>query len=137
MNSLAEEKLQASLRCLAVGANFLEIGKFDLDSDNQLALEMFSKGITHHGIMLDALFNQPPWIKMVLMKLLQVGIDNGSVKPLTRTVFNENEIEAAFRYMATGKHVGKVLINLKSKEKENENATPIVPYTSSKVPLPR
>jgi len=36
LNSLAEEKLQASVRCLAPGGRFLEIGKFDLDNNNYL-----------------------------------------------------------------------------------------------------
>ena len=36
LNSLAEEKLQASVRCLAPGGRFLEIGKFDLDNNSRL-----------------------------------------------------------------------------------------------------
>lgn len=36
LNSLAEEKLQASVRCLAQGGRFLEIGKFDLANNNML-----------------------------------------------------------------------------------------------------
>jgi len=36
LNSLAEEKLQASVRCLAPGGRFLEIGKFDLENNNYL-----------------------------------------------------------------------------------------------------
>lgn len=36
LNSLAEEKLQASLRCLAQHGRFLEIGKFDLSNNSQL-----------------------------------------------------------------------------------------------------
>ena len=36
LNSLAEDKLQASVRCLAPGGRFLEIGKFDLDNNSRL-----------------------------------------------------------------------------------------------------
>ena len=36
LNSLAEEKLQASVRCLAPGGRFLEIGRFDLDNNSHL-----------------------------------------------------------------------------------------------------
>lgn len=36
LNSLAEEKLLASVRCLAAGGRFLEIGKFDLANNNPL-----------------------------------------------------------------------------------------------------
>lgn len=36
LNSLAEEKLQASVRCLAQHGRFLEIGKVDLSNNNPL-----------------------------------------------------------------------------------------------------
>jgi len=36
LNSLAEEKLQASVCCLAPGGRFLEIGRFDLENNNYL-----------------------------------------------------------------------------------------------------
>lgn len=36
LNSLAEEKLQASLRVLAQNGRFLEIGKFDLSNNTAL-----------------------------------------------------------------------------------------------------
>ena len=36
LNSLAEDKLQASVRCLAQHGRFLEIGKFDLSQNNNL-----------------------------------------------------------------------------------------------------
>lgn len=38
LNSLAEEKLQASVRCLGHGGRFLEIGKFDLAKNNMLSM---------------------------------------------------------------------------------------------------
>jgi fatty acid synthase len=36
LNSLSEEKLQASVRCLAQGGRFMEIGKFDLANNSPL-----------------------------------------------------------------------------------------------------
>lgn len=45
LNSLAEDKLQASLRCLASNGRFLEIGKFDLSQDN--ALSKYTISIHH------------------------------------------------------------------------------------------
>ena len=36
LNSLAEDKLQASVRCLATSGRFLEIGKYDLSQNNEL-----------------------------------------------------------------------------------------------------
>ncbi len=38
LNSLAEEKLQASVNCLAHGGQFLEIGLYDLVMNNPLGI---------------------------------------------------------------------------------------------------
>ena len=43
---------------------------------------------------------------------MQDGIKSGVVKPLDRTIFQRDEAEKAFRYMAAGTHIGKVLIKV-------------------------
>ena len=35
---------------------------------------------------------------------------NGCVKPLNTTVFEASEADKAFRYMTTGKHIGKIVL---------------------------
>lgn len=118
LNSLAEEKLQASLRCLKRGGTFLEIGKFDLASDNPLRLEIFKKRISFHSIMLDQLMDGPLHLKRQLHCMMMEGFANGCLQPLPRTLFKEDQIEEAFRFMASGKHVGKVVFNLREEESE-------------------
>lgn len=39
LNSLAEEQLHASIRCLGRGGTFLEIGKFDLANDSKIGMK--------------------------------------------------------------------------------------------------
>jgi fatty acid synthase len=46
------------------------------------------------------------------VELVSQGIKSGAVKPLPFTVYSSNEIEEAFRFMASGKHVGKVVIKV-------------------------
>ena len=43
--------------------------------------------------------------------LMEEGIKSGVVKPLPTTCFLNNQLEQAFRYMAQGKHIGKVVIS--------------------------
>ncbi|CAG2054468.1 unnamed protein product [Timema podura] len=118
LNSLAEEKLQASVRCLAIGGRFLEIGKFDLANNNPLGMRTFLKGTSFHGITLEKVFYGVNEWKDTLHQYLTEGIKNGAVRPLTRTSFPSNEVEQAFRYMAAGKHIGKVLINIRPEEEK-------------------
>lgn len=127
LNSLAEDKLQASIRCIAEGGHFLEIGKYDLSNNSPLTLKFFSKDAAFHGVMLDCLFGSQPSEKKHIMDLLNDGISKGYVKPLVRKVFKMDQVEDAFRYMASGKHIGKVLVCIK--KDDNKLATPPVPLT--------
>lgn len=117
LNSLAEEKLQASLRCLAKGGKFVEIGKFDLTNQNPLHLELFKRGVSFHGVHLDRLLSTVSIVTNIC-NMLRDGIRNGSVKALPKTCFGDNELETAFRFIATGKHIGKVLINIREEEEK-------------------
>jgi len=108
LNSLAEEKLIASVRCLAQNGRFLEIGKFDLVSNNPLGMSVFQKGISFHGILLENMFITDHMYKSLLSKMIADGLRNGTIKPIQAKVFRKTEIEDAFRYMASGKHMGKV-----------------------------
>lgn len=113
LNSLAEEKLIASIRCLARGGRFLEIGKFDLASNNEASLLLFRKECSFHGIMLDQLFIETPKAKNEMAQKLMEALHSGIVKPLVKTIFKYDEVEKAFRYMGSGKHKGKVLIQVR------------------------
>ncbi|KAI0219797.1 Fatty acid synthase [Lamellibrachia satsuma] len=113
LNSLAEEKLQASLRLLAQHGQFLEIGKFDLSNDSQLGMAIFLRNVTIHGVLLDTLFEEDNSDWGTVAALLSEGIADGAVLPLNTTVFDKGDIEEAFRYMAQGKHIGKVVIKVR------------------------
>ncbi|XP_046603296.1 fatty acid synthase-like [Neodiprion virginianus] len=125
LNSLAEEKLQASVRCLASRGRFLEIGKFDLDANNSLGMGHFSKEISFQAVLLDTLFSETSELKSRLAKILAQGIKSGAVKPLNRTVFEMNEAEAAFRYMAAGKHIGKVILKIRDEPETRKSPLPL------------
>ncbi|XP_025419053.1 fatty acid synthase-like [Sipha flava] len=118
LNSLAEDKLQASVRCLAKDGRFLEIGKLDLSNNNSLGMSVFLKNTTFHGILLDSLFDikSANSEKLEVVKLINEGIKNGSVRPLPATVFSESQVEQAFRFMGSGKHIGKVILKIRDEE---------------------
>ncbi|XP_071649609.1 fatty acid synthase-like [Temnothorax longispinosus] len=127
LNSLAEEKLIASIRCLAQNGRFLEIGKFDFISNNPLGMSVFQKGISFHGILLDNMMCPGDHkYKSLLSKMIADGLKDGVIKPIQVKVFSKTEIEEAFRYMASGKHMGKIIIKIQEKDKPLDK--PIVAY---------
>ncbi|XP_050030055.2 fatty acid synthase-like [Dermacentor andersoni] len=132
LNSLSEDKLQASVRCLAPHGRFLEIGKFDLFEDNNLGLSVFLKNVAFHGVMIDSLLRDDPVTsahKRRIAELVQKGIDSGVVRPLDVIRFNLNETEQAFRFVASGKHIGKVVIQIRPEEDSRCTPTHAPPVT--------
>lgn len=122
LNSLAEDKLAASVRCLGRGGVFLEIGKFDIMNNSKLDMGSFAKEIEFRAVFADNLIHMPQE-REILFKMMQKDLDKGLIKPLHSTVFQMSEVEKAFRFLSTGKHVGKVLIQIR----ENENSVASLP----------
>lgn len=132
LNSLAAHQLQASVRCLAIGGRFLEIGKVDLSNNSPLGMSVFLKNTTFHGILLDALFDSNSSEKQEVKRLISEGIESGAVRPLPSSVFSEHQVEQAFRFMASGKHIGKVLLKIRDEE-SRKSQTPN-PKTVTAIP---
>lgn len=68
---------------------------------NSISYNLFLEVVMFYNLLSFFLYQR-------LQDLLLSGIDNGAVRPLTYCTFEANEIESAFRYMAAGKHIGKV-----------------------------
>lgn len=124
LNSLSEEKLLASVRCLKRGGHFIEIGKFDLANNTSFQLLLVEKDINYNGVMLDQIYENANLSNHLqeICHLVQEGVDAGYVKPLPTISFKYDEIETAFRYMTTGKHIGKVLIKIRDDHESSANS---------------
>ncbi|RDD36517.1 Fatty acid synthase [Trichoplax sp. H2] len=116
LNSLAEEKLQASVRVVARHGRFLEIGKYDLSNNSALGMALFLRNVSFHGILLDALIDGENKEWPMVHQMILEGIKSGVVQPLNNVVFNRNDLEGAFRYMAAGKHIGKVVLQVREED---------------------
>jgi fatty acid synthase, animal type len=111
LNSLSGEKLHASLECVAQYGHFVEIGKFDIQQNTRIGMSLFEKNVSMHGFDLSDMFNKPTLWKPI-RDLLSNGLQSGEVKPLCSTVFDHPE--QALRYVGSGKHIGKVLVQINS-----------------------
>ncbi|XP_053205827.1 fatty acid synthase-like [Panonychus citri] len=127
LNSLSDDKLKASIRCLSDFGRFIEIGKYDMIQNTKMDSQFIDFNKTFHACCL-AFLQDDVFIKMIpgriqvwngLIEMLKEGIKSGEVVPLSTTIFQMNQLEESFRFMATGKHIGKVLIQMR-----NENEDP-------------
>lgn len=120
LNSLSDDKLLASARCLGRGGVFLEIGKFDIFNNSNLNMGTFEKETTFRAVFADNILKLPEERK-IIYGLIEKDLKAGIILPLQSTVFQANELEGAYRFLSTGKHVGKVLIQLRESEEDKES----------------
>ncbi|XP_050503912.1 fatty acid synthase-like [Diabrotica virgifera virgifera] len=126
LNSLSGELFQMSVECLANEGSFLEIGKVDLLMGSSIDTGIYLDNCSFHGVMVDKLYNSTE-LKKQLHKLIQDGIDDGVVKPLPLKIFELEEIESAFRYLASGKNEGKVVVNMRKDGSSKPISVPAIP----------
>lgn len=93
-----------------------------MQMNSTLGMFMFLNNISFHGVGLDCFFREGLHSKQLkdfiaeISQLIVDGIENGVVRPIDRTVFHRDDAEKAFRYMTSGKHIGKVLIQVRQEE---------------------
>ncbi|XP_055692304.1 fatty acid synthase-like [Lutzomyia longipalpis] len=120
LNSLADDKFRASVRCLGQNGRFIEIGKFDLTNNTPLGTSVFLKNTSFHGVLVDDVLSWDDETVKMMVQLMSDGIKSGAVRPLPLTLFDEHHVEEAFRFMASGKHIGKVVIKIREEEEQKQ-----------------
>ncbi|XP_055685284.1 fatty acid synthase-like [Lutzomyia longipalpis] len=131
LNSLTDEKLQASIRCLGLNGRFLHIGKSDFL--HKCSISAFSKNISFHGVCMDHVCNGDTETITRIKELINEGIQSGAVRPLASTVFNSQQLDEAFRLISTRNYVGKVIIKVRDEEEEKQ----IIPAPKLIFAIPR
>ncbi|CAG2106246.1 unnamed protein product [Medioppia subpectinata] len=127
LNSLTGEKLSAGLECLAFSGRFVEIGKYDMIYNKQLAMNDFIRNIQFIGVSVDGIIINDIHYLDEFYNWMHKNCTNGCVKPLNYTVFEAKDADKAFRYMTSGEHIGKVIVKMREEEKERTALTFIKP----------
>ena len=97
-----------------------------MQMNKPIGMFAFLQNISFHGVCLDAYFREgfdSPNLKRFMNRMTELlydGIKRGVVRPIQRTSFRWNEVEHAFRYMSTGKHIGKVIIKMREEEQQKQ-----------------
>ena len=112
LNSLAGEAIPASLALLATGGRFLEIGKRDIYADSQLGLLPFQRNLSFFAVDLLRMRLEKPEVVEELTRDIAERMWDGSFKALPYTSFPVSEVADAFRHMAKGSHIGKIVVTL-------------------------
>jgi acyl transferase domain-containing protein len=108
LNSLSGDFIPRSLDVLAPEGRFLEIGKRDIWTAEQVA--EVRPDVAYHVVFLgDLSIGDPPAIQAMLGDLLP-RFAAGELHPLPRTTYDVVDVVDAFRFMAQARHIGKIVV---------------------------
>src|SRR4029450_9716724 len=110
LNSLAGEAIPMGLSCLAEFGRFIEIGKRDIYQNTRIPLWPMRRNASFHVVAMDAVFSGDEQLASHLLQEIAELVEGGTISPLPFRSFPACRVDAAFRLMAQGKHVGKVVV---------------------------
>lgn len=113
LNSLSGELLHASWKCVAPMGKMIELGKRDFLGHAKLDMDLFMANRTFIGVDLLQIGEQNPEVIRSLVEQSTHSIEQGKLRPIRPvTVFKASDIAKAFRHMQTGKHMGKLVVEM-------------------------
>jgi NADPH:quinone reductase-like Zn-dependent oxidoreductase/acyl carrier protein len=111
LNALAAEAIPMGLSCLAEFGRFIEIGKRDIYQNSRIPLWSLRRNASFHVVAMDAIFSGDEARSREMLNELVELVEKGALTPLPFHSFPASRIDAAFRLMASGKHIGKVVVS--------------------------
>ncbi|RYP52695.1 hypothetical protein DL768_002202 [Monosporascus sp. mg162] len=125
LNSLAGEALRASWGAIARFGRFVELGQRDIVGNTGIDMAPFLRNVSFHSVnMLDLLDHNLNAAARAFAEAVDILRNSGgAVRPVTPiTTMPFSRAEEAFRLMQTGKHIGKIVL-----EVCDGDTVPIVP----------
>ncbi|PGG97404.1 hypothetical protein AJ79_09216 [Helicocarpus griseus UAMH5409] len=114
LNSLAGELLHATWKCVAKWGTMVEIGKRDLLGNAQLDMRPFLDNRNYCCLDVEQMRIERPKLSSRSLKFAMDCFSKGHFKPIrVDKVFSAPAILDAFRYMQQGKHIGKIVLEIR------------------------
>jgi NADPH:quinone reductase-like Zn-dependent oxidoreductase/SAM-dependent methyltransferase/acyl carrier protein len=110
LNALAGDAIPMGLSCLAEFGRFIEIGKRDIYQNARIPLRPLRNNASFHVVAMDAVFHGNEELTRQMLEEISGLVEKGALRPLPYRAFPACRIDSAFRLMAGGKHIGKVVV---------------------------
>lgn len=112
VNSLAGEALKSTWECIAPFGRFLEAGKTDVSSSREIPMLPFSRGASFIGVDLLQLRKCEYPFREILVETMSLIAEGSFTVPTPLKTYEASQILSAFRFLESGKSVGKSVITL-------------------------
>lgn len=109
LNSLTGAAQRSGLDLLRIGGRFVELGKKDIYADNRIGLFPFRRNISLHSVDLGVL----PYEHLGdILREVHMLLASGALAPTPYTAHPIREAATGFRTLASGGHIGKLVLSL-------------------------
>ncbi|MDE3268058.1 MAG: beta-ketoacyl synthase N-terminal-like domain-containing protein [Chloroflexota bacterium] len=109
LNSLTSEGfIEASLSCLARGGRFIELGRRDIFSREEMAAAR--PDVDYHVLQVDVLKKNDPGRPGRALASVMKRVEAGELEPILHSRWSMSDASAAFRYMQSARHIGKIVM---------------------------
>ena len=113
LNSLAGPAIAAGLETLAPYGRFIEIGKRDLWENSKIGLQPFLRNLSLFAVDLaQAVEDRREMVGAMFREVMKL-LEDGLIEPVPTTVFPVSSAADAFQLMASGGHIGKIVLNMR------------------------
>jgi NADPH:quinone reductase-like Zn-dependent oxidoreductase/SAM-dependent methyltransferase len=126
LNSLSGDGLLASLDCIAAFGRFIEIGKTDIGANSPLPMASLAKNVSFCVVDLFHLAQADPKTSGNLAKTVMELLARKVIHhPAPLHLYRVSEVEDAFRYLQSGRNVGRILITIQPADTVKVSDTPL------------
>jgi NADPH:quinone reductase-like Zn-dependent oxidoreductase len=109
LNSLSGDFIAKSLSLLKTGGRFVEIGKRGIWTEEQV--RAVRPDVQYFAFDLEEVFGREPELLRSMLVGVFRDLESGRLSPLPVTAFSIGSAADAFRTMAEGRHVGKIVLD--------------------------
>jgi acyl transferase domain-containing protein/NADPH:quinone reductase-like Zn-dependent oxidoreductase/thioesterase domain-containing protein/NADP-dependent 3-hydroxy acid dehydrogenase YdfG/acyl carrier protein len=130
LNSLAGQAMARSLASLAPGGRFLELGKRDFYENTHVGLWPLRRNVSYHAIDLSVILADGA-VGGDSLRTVFTAVAGGELRPLPLRVLPVSRAAEAFRLMAQGGHIGKIVLDMTQHRGRLRSDSPKVPVRSN------
>eukprot|EP01062_Namystynia_karyoxenos_P084047 TRINITY_DN980_c0_g4_i11.p1 TRINITY_DN980_c0_g4~~TRINITY_DN980_c0_g4_i11.p1 ORF type:complete len:2445 (+),score=839.67 TRINITY_DN980_c0_g4_i11:984-7337(+) len=112
LNSLSGAAQAESMRCLAPGGRFVEIGKVDMQQNSVIRQGLLQQNISFFSFHLDLLGRtHPAKAQRMLREVVQL-LEKGELRPVETEVAPLSAAASVLQRMSRGEHQGKIVLQV-------------------------
>ncbi|TDZ33845.1 Reducing polyketide synthase FUB1 [Colletotrichum spinosum] len=122
INSLSGDALRATWELVAPFGSFAEIGLADIESRSRISMGSFARGVRFEALELNYMRQtDPDRLDDLFERAMDSVVGRGLERKTPVTRYPVSKIQDAMRFMQSGKHIGKIVV-----EVDPEAVVPVV-----------